>query len=206
MGLDVAVNEAFFVSVLQAEGRLADESTGIVQGQRPARAHKVRKRSPFHILHDEKVRLSRMVGIVRRDDVGMIQTGSHPHLLVEPLGSRRVAQEPRVNDLERDGPLHASVFSPIDRPHASLAHKSEDTLAWVIDQFWGDRWGLGQRGPGLTDAGAFGSRAAGSAQSHKKAVAGCFFQELATDGAVRKMLFQSKGGLWSQSALPIRQQ
>jgi hypothetical protein len=173
-------------------------------------AHQLGEAEPLDILHDEEVQAAGLVGVEGGDDVGVLQPGRRPHLLVEALQRGAVAHQAGVDHLEGDQPLHAPVFGLVDRPHAALADQAQHPIARVIGQFRGDACGVGGRA--LEDggvggpAGRAGRGRAGGTQPVQEAVTGGLLQQLAAAGAAGQVLFQGRGIFRRQTALTVHLQ
>ncbi len=109
--LDVAVDQAVFVGVAQAVGRLADEVAGQRDRQRAVLLHVLFEVLAGHVLHDEVAQPFpalaghlRLAGVEGQDDVGVVQHGQRLHLAVEALQEHRVVVVLGHHDLEGDRP------------------------------------------------------------------------------------------------------
>ena len=81
--LDVAVDQAGLVGVLQAEGGLMDVVGGANRVKRAAALDQVLEADAVDVLHDEEVEFAVPVHVVGADDVGMAQLGDGLGLAVE---------------------------------------------------------------------------------------------------------------------------
>ena len=89
--LDVAMDHAQLVGVLQPVGRLADVFARLDDWQRPAPADDFVQVHARHEFHHQKVQIAGLLGIVGGDDMAMVQAGSGLHFAAEPLDRRLVA-------------------------------------------------------------------------------------------------------------------
>lgn len=78
-----------------------------------------------------------MVGIEGGHDVGMVELGGGPHLLLKPGQSTRMIQQVRIDDLERDCASHVPVLGQIDGAHAALTEKPDHAVARMVGQLKG---------------------------------------------------------------------
>ena len=90
--LDVAVDQAGLVGVLQPLGRLADVVGGAIDAQRPEAGDDVLQADAVHVVHDQEVQAAVLVDVVGLDQVGMVQHAGGPGLAVETSQGRRVAR------------------------------------------------------------------------------------------------------------------
>ena len=105
--LDVAVDHAVLVGVLQAQRRLVDEVAGMGHRQRPARLDQLGqvvgpRRTPWRRRGSRRHADGRVGG----DDVGVMELGRGADLAEEALEHARAVHEVRADDLEdlRRGP------------------------------------------------------------------------------------------------------
>ncbi len=209
MRLDVPVDHAPLVGVLQAQGRLPGVGARLGHRQRAALAHQLGEAGPLDVLHDEEVQGARLVGVVGPHDVGVVEPGRRPRLLLEALHRRRPQHQAGVDDLQGHHPVHADLLGPVDRPHAPLADQAEHAVAGVIDQLRRDGQDVGDRDAGVgagVPAGVARRDRAGGAQPAQETVAGRRFHKFAAAFAAGQVLFQGRGGLGRQTALAVRLQ
>ena len=77
-GLDVAVDQAGLVGVLQSESGLADEMGCHPEGQRTLSLDDLVERPAVHILHYQEMQIVVVVEVIGADDVGMLQGSDRP--------------------------------------------------------------------------------------------------------------------------------
>ena len=148
MRLDVTMNHALVVSVLQPQSRLSDVVARFVDWQLTASRHDGSQVRPFHKLHREEMYVAGLLCIVSRHDVGMSKLSRSLHLAPKSLNRLRVPDQLRVDQLQRDRPVHQPMLSTINRPHAALADLINDLVARMILQF-GRQFRHLDEGPGL---------------------------------------------------------
>ena len=88
--LDVAVDQALLVGVLEPEGRLVDEVAGMADRQRPFGLDHLREVEPLDVLHREDDAVAEPEGRVGGDDIRVPELGDRPDLAdkaVEHLGA-----------------------------------------------------------------------------------------------------------------------
>ena len=91
--LDVAVDHALLVRVLETQGRLVGEEAGVGHGQRAAGLDHLRQVEPVDVLHREDEALVDPERVVRRHDVRVPEPGHGADLAeeaVEDLGVRHL--------------------------------------------------------------------------------------------------------------------
>ena len=88
--LDVAVDEADLVGVLQADRGAVDVVAGADRVERPGLLDEVLQVGAVHVLHDEEVQVVVLVDVVGADDVRVVEGGDGAGLAVEALEARRV--------------------------------------------------------------------------------------------------------------------
>ena len=99
--LDVAMNDAVLVRVLQRVAQRRDDSEGFLRRellglQQLAQVHAI------HELHEEEIKPPRLPEIINGDDVGMIQGREGVGLARESLGELGIRHALRCEQLERD--------------------------------------------------------------------------------------------------------
>ncbi len=104
---------------MQSRRRLPDPFTRLRHGQGAGLFYKPRKVRPCQVLHDQKVRVANLLGLVHRDDVGMHQSGSQFGLAKEPLHLFGFVQNVLANYLEDDQALQEPMFGLVNRPHSA---------------------------------------------------------------------------------------
>ncbi len=156
-GLEVAVDEAFLVGVVDGERHVPEEPHLLAEGGRD-RLPPFRKLAALDVLHGDVAAALDRAGLVNGDDVGMLgDAGAQAGLLQEPL----LLQGRHVGVLAGDGDQHLegdlAVESRVDRlvdhSHAAAADLAEDLV--LPDRRRLGRGGLGGlrglgrcRGPG----------------------------------------------------------
>ena len=118
--LDVAVDDALSMSVVQRVRHFARDAKGLGSRDRAAPHDAIPERLPFDVRHhvvQEPVGFTR---IVERQDVRVLQPGRDLDLSKESLRADRLG-ELRTQDLDGDGTLVLQVRGQVDRSHAALA-------------------------------------------------------------------------------------
>jgi hypothetical protein len=92
-GLDVPVDDAVTVRVVEATGRLEQAIDRLLDRQPPLLADDRGQVLSGNVFHDQEVRSLHLVGIVGGDDVGMAQPGGRLDLAKKPLQSNRILDE-----------------------------------------------------------------------------------------------------------------
>jgi hypothetical protein len=116
VGLDVAVDDAVVVQVLERVAHLDGDPERLLARDRDLAAHEGAERLPLHVLHGH-VHLALVAGLQDPDDVGVAQRLPDLLLAPEALGEDDVALVLQVRDLERDGLAGARVGGLEDGGH-----------------------------------------------------------------------------------------
>ena len=118
LGLEVAMDDATAVSVMQCVSHLRGDSKYVLERQSPVSPQSVPKRLAVHIRHGVPEEARSTAGIVKRDDVRMGEAGKKLDLTPEPLGSQHVG-EVGVKSLESNGPVVLEISGQEDRSHTA---------------------------------------------------------------------------------------
>ena len=84
---------------------------------------------PFHELHRDEVVTVRLLHLVDRDDVGVVQRGRELRLADEPLGRGTRFEGGAGEELERHVPVEPFITGAIDDAHAARADALRDAVA-----------------------------------------------------------------------------
>ncbi len=143
-GLDVAVDHAALVGVLEPQRRLPDVGACLGHGQRPTLLYQPGQGDSLDVFHYQEVGRAGVFGVVGGDDVRMRQARGGAHLTLEALHRLGAIRIGVADDLERHRPPHDAVFGLIDAAHAALAEQTQDAVACVLAQLRGQaRKGFG---------------------------------------------------------------
>ena len=118
--LDVAVDDAGFMCVLQRLGDLRHEFERVALGDRPI-DQQLPQAGAFHEFHDDVVKLVGLADVEHRDDVGMSQLGQRPRLADEPLLKLAVGLVVGPEDLDGHVPVEQRLTAFVDGTHPALA-------------------------------------------------------------------------------------
>ena len=127
-GLDVAVDDAVFVGVLQRVRHLRGDSHRVVHRQLMLPRQPIPQALPFHVWHDVVDQPVRLAGVEQREDVWVLQIRRGLDLGQEPLGAEDGAQL-RPQHLERDLPVVPQVVGEVDGGHAALPQLPLEAVA-----------------------------------------------------------------------------
>ena len=94
LGLDVAVDDAALVGVLQRLGRLAGELERVVDGELLLPVEPVAQRLALDERHDVVEQAVGLARVVEAEDVGVLEVGGDPDLAQEPVGAERGGRAP----------------------------------------------------------------------------------------------------------------
>ena len=127
--LDVAVDHAVAVGVVQPVRHLARDAQGFVQRQRALAAKSLAQRLALDVGHGvPQPAVGQRARVEHGEDVRVLQPGRDLDLALEPLGAVRRDQL-GVQHLERDGSVVAEVVREVDRGHAAPAELALDGVA-----------------------------------------------------------------------------
>ena len=125
--LQVAVDHALLVEVLQAEQRLVDEADRLGRRQLAAPLQHLLERLAVEVLHDEVVQPVGLADLEGADDVGVLELHGQPGLALEAAERFRVLGLGRRQHLDGDD-LAELVDRLVDAGHAALADAVEDLV------------------------------------------------------------------------------
>ena len=129
LGLDVAVDQAVGVGVLEGVADLDDDLEGLLLAENLAVGEVVGDGLALDVLHDEVVVAARLADVDGLDDVGVVELAGGLAFLVEPLDVLRVLGETLGQDLDRDGAVEAELLGLVDDGHRAGAELAEDLVA-----------------------------------------------------------------------------
>ena len=132
LGLDVAVNHAVAVGVVERPGDLAGDAHRVVHRELLLAGDPVAERLPLDVRHHVVDQWPRSIGdrtgVEERQDVGMLQLGGGPDLGEEALGAE-LGGEIGMQQLDRHLAVVLEVVREIDRGHAARAELALDAVA-----------------------------------------------------------------------------
>ncbi len=128
LGLDVAVDHAMAVGVIERTGDLFRYTQRHVDRQLLLTLEKVAQRFSLHVRHYIERRAVEFTRVVQRQDVRVLQVGGGLDLLEETLGTDD-SRKLRTQYLERDLAAVPDVFGEVDRRHAAGAEVALDRVA-----------------------------------------------------------------------------
>ena len=126
-GLDVTVNDAERVRVLEGVGHLHANIQHLIEPQ-GLLGNPLPQRCPFQQLHDEERLVAVATDVVQRADVRMIERRRGARLALETVERGRILRQPGRQELHRHLPAQASVLGPIDDTHPAFADLVEDAV------------------------------------------------------------------------------
>lgn len=166
-GRRVAVDHSLFVGVLQAQRRLPRELASVANRHRAGLLHLPSDADPVHIFHHEDMQVARLVGVVRGDDVGMREPRGGFHFETKSFQRRLVSDQPPIDHLECDRPLHVAMLGLVHDSHAAGADPLDDAVPWMVAEFVGQRV---RRGTGARRRSRGSARVGGSQVSQQRVV------------------------------------
>ena len=128
LGLEVAVDDAFFVGGGQAVGDLGSDLKDLADGHRAA-VHGFAQRAADEQLGDEIGRAGISSEAVDGEDVGVVKAAGGLRLLLKTPQTVRVARDVWRQNLDRDFAIEGGLAGAVDLTHASGAKWAEDFIA-----------------------------------------------------------------------------
>ena len=122
--LDVAVDDAAPVRVLEPGQRLLGVADRLALGQRRVGVDLVLQRLAVDVLHRDVVLAAGLAAVVDGDDVGVRQAGRRPGLPAEALDEPLVARVPLGQDLDGDPAVERLVGGEVDVGHPARSDPS----------------------------------------------------------------------------------
>jgi hypothetical protein len=127
-GLDVAMDHALLVGMSEAEGGLRCVVDDVDGGQGSFRGEDLTERPAVDVFHDDVEHAAVRVGVVRTDDVGMVEPADQLHLSLESGDGSLVRRVFGRDDLHGDDPPHQRVVRLVDSPHRPGSNPIEDDV------------------------------------------------------------------------------
>ena len=127
LGLDVAVDDAVAVRVVERQRCLARDAHRLANRQLSLARHPVAERLALHERHRVPELTARVARVVDGQDVRMLKLGSEFDLALESLGTERRG-EIGEQDLEGDRPVALFVDGEIHCRHAAATELSIDAV------------------------------------------------------------------------------
>ncbi len=131
-GLEIAMDDAFAVHVVEALGALVDHVDDLVGSQCLAAGDVFLQRHAVDELHHNVIQVVFLAGVVDADDRRVVHPPGAVNLgeecLAQLLARRRIQVTGRVRDLDCDGALHERVEGLIDDAHRAAADAALDLV------------------------------------------------------------------------------
>jgi len=124
---DVAMHQAPFIGVLQTDRRLAHRFASIGDRKRAISLEQASEVQTFDVFHDQKVTAFRLSGVVRHDDVRVIEPTDGADFLFE-TGHRDFVDAVGFEELERDLFSQFHVASAINVAHTPFAEQFKNLV------------------------------------------------------------------------------
>jgi hypothetical protein len=122
------MNHPLAVGIAQRVRHFPSDLKGLTYRQLPLATESVAQRLTVDVRHGIPQLPRGVPGVVKREDVGVLEAGRELDLAVEPLGPERVGQV-RVEDFERDRPIVLQVVGQEDRGHAAAPELALEHVA-----------------------------------------------------------------------------
>ncbi len=127
--LDVAVDQVVGVGGVERGGHLGEDLVRLADRQRPPVVDEPAHVEAVDVAHgDVEDAVGVGVGLVDRDDVGVLDAGDRPGLQDEALPEPVVDAQHRVEDLQRHPAAQPRVECQVDDGHAALADDVLDVV------------------------------------------------------------------------------
>jgi hypothetical protein len=127
-GVDVAVEESFFVEVLESERDLASDICGGFWGESAEIGDHAADGFSFDELHDEEMDAEGFAVVIDADEVFVLELGADFGFSAEASERSGVIHAFAGEDFESDAAAEAGVFGEIDAAHAALAYEIEEDV------------------------------------------------------------------------------
>src|SRR5262245_51954010 len=132
--LDVAMNQAHLVRVLQPLRGLPNVVACLFDGPRPGESHQLLERHAVDILHRQIMHAFDFVEVEDDDDVGMVELGDGLGFALEARDDLRLrGQHGRSDDLDGHDALQAQLNGLVDVAHPALANLLQKA-EWADDK------------------------------------------------------------------------
>ena len=128
VGLDVAVDDAVAVGVVECAGDFLGETDGVVDGELFLAGEPVTEGLALDEGHDVEELAIGAAAVEQREDVGVLEIGGELDFLEEALGANDGRQF-RVDDLDRDLAAMADILGEVDGGHAARPEFAFDAVA-----------------------------------------------------------------------------
>ncbi len=125
-GLDVAVQDAVRMRVAESARYPLQQRHHFLQVHRGA--HPFGERAALDQLEHEEGNPVLVAEVEDLEDVGMLETGDRPRLLLEPLAIGRFVGEDVGQDLDRHVAIEGGVVGAVDRSHAATTDSLQDPV------------------------------------------------------------------------------
>ena len=185
LGLDVAMDDALVVGVVERTGHVPQQGHPFGQRERLGAGHPGAERLAPHVRHGVVGEAVGGPGVEDRDDVGVLQPGREPDLAGEALGAQAL-RELGGDDLDHDLPIERRLRGDPDARHPTTAELPLDPVVagQRVDETifglahgrslvgGGRRWGDGWAGGGGDGVGGNLRRAGRSGQAAPRTLRG----------------------------------
>ena len=131
--LDVAVDQALFMSTMQPTTDLLDQANRFTFGQRAGAIDPLAKRFAMNVFHDQEWRVAGAAIVDRLDDVGMVDQAGDAEFLLEALEQQRISRRLSRDNLDGNDIVRGQAAGTVDRSHAPFGDEIEQFV--VADGF-----------------------------------------------------------------------
>src|SRR5204862_1286362 len=125
-GLDVAVDDAVAVRVLQGAAGLLEDAERLLEGEGARLLEDLGQGAPFDALHRVPEEGAGGADAVDGDDVGVVERGGDLGFALEAFGGVGAVSELQRQDFEGDGAVELDLVGEVDERHAAAAEQLVD--------------------------------------------------------------------------------
>ena len=127
--LDIAVDDARVVRVVERGGHLGDDAPHVVQRELRLALQARLERLPLDQGHHEVEECLGVTGIQEGEDTGVVQLGEEANLSQEPRGAEHLAVVPS-QDLEGNRAVVGGIDAPVHEGHTPATDLGPHLVAW----------------------------------------------------------------------------
>jgi hypothetical protein len=140
VGLDVAVDDAFFLRIGKRRGDLARDAQR--QRGRERRAVAGQHLAAADVFHRDVMQVAGVADVMDAHDVAVMQLGGDARFAQEAFAEVRIDEQRRRHHLERDFAVDRFLDRQIDRRHAAAAELAQHAITGNLDHVSGPAQGF----------------------------------------------------------------
>ena len=131
VGLDIPVDNAPAVGVLQRLGDLGCKMQRLPPGKRPTLLHILLQRQSVDELHNDVVNIVGVIDVINRHNIGVREHGNGLGLRIKPSAEVLVPAKLLLEDFHRHIAVEPMASGPVDHGHAASADLLENFITAV---------------------------------------------------------------------------